>query len=54
MMELVSNDQFGQIFITDTNVQRIEAIFSAISADTDVIEINNGFATHQKTSKYAG
>jgi DNA replication and repair protein RecF len=54
MMDLVSNDQFGQIFITDTNVQRIEAIFSAISADTDVIEINNGFATHQKISKYAG
>jgi DNA replication and repair protein RecF len=42
LMELVSNDQYGQILITDTNAQRIETIFGSISAETDIIEVENG------------
>lgn len=42
LMELVSNDNYGQIIITDTNAQRIETIFSSIQAETDIITIVNG------------
>jgi DNA replication and repair protein RecF len=42
LMDLVNSDQYGQIFITDTNAQRIETIFSAINADTHILTVSNG------------
>ncbi len=42
LMELVGGDGYGQIFITDTNAQRIETIFSSLSVTTDVFEVHDG------------
>lgn len=42
LMDLVSSNDFGQIFITDTNAARIELIFSSIRANTDILQVNNG------------
>lgn len=39
LMELVSNNQFGQIFITDTHKERIENVFSKINVPVNIIEI---------------
>lgn len=40
LMELVSNNHFGQIFITDTHKERIENVFSKINVPLNIIEIN--------------
>jgi DNA replication and repair protein RecF len=40
LMELVSNNHFGQIFITDTHKDRIENVFSKINIPLNTIEIN--------------
>jgi DNA replication and repair protein RecF len=47
LMELVSDNTFGQIFITDTDVQRVPAIFDAISAEGKVFKITNGECIHE-------
>jgi DNA replication and repair protein RecF len=41
LMELVSNNHFGQIFITDTHRQRIENVFSKIKVPVNIIEISD-------------
>ena len=42
-MKLVSRNEFGQIFITDTNRPRIENIFKDLDVETrfDIIAIHN-------------
>lgn len=42
LMKLVSRNEFGQIFITDTNTERVKKIFSSIGEDPKVFEIANG------------
>jgi DNA replication and repair protein RecF len=42
LMELVCDNHLGQILITDTNAQRIETIFNAVTADTDILRISDG------------
>jgi DNA replication and repair protein RecF len=39
LMKLVSDGQFGQVFITDTDNERIEKVFEGIAIDKKVFEI---------------
>lgn len=45
LMELVSSDNFGQLFITDTHLNRLANLFKANNTDIKVFKINNGNAT---------
>ena len=42
IMQLVSNNSFGQVFITDAHSERIDAIFANIETEGTVFEIANG------------
>ena len=42
MMKLVSRNEFGQIFITDTNRSRIEKVFGSIEVKPRIFEIEDG------------
>jgi DNA replication and repair protein RecF len=42
LMKMVSHDDFGQIFITDTSKERIIRIFNEIEVDVKVFEIEKG------------
>ena len=42
LMKMVSDKDFGQIFITDTKRQRIETVFSEINIPVNVFEIDGG------------
>jgi DNA replication and repair protein RecF len=42
LMELVSSDNFGQLFITDTHPTRLTDLFKTSNADFKVFKINNG------------
>lgn len=42
LMKLVSRNEFGQIFITDTNRSRIERVFEGIAIQPKIFEIENG------------
>lgn len=42
LMKLVSDHNFGQIFITDTHAERIERIFEEITENVKVFHIKNG------------
>lgn len=42
LMQMVSKDHFGQIFITDTSTQRIKRIFNEINTEVKVFEVSNG------------
>ncbi|MEM9052867.1 MAG: DNA replication and repair protein RecF, partial [Bacteroidota bacterium] len=46
LMKLVSDHNFGQIFITDTHSERIEKIFSEITDSVKVFHIEKG-AVHE-------
>lgn len=41
LMKLVSDNTFGQIFITDTNKERIERIFKEINVDIRIFQIKD-------------
>ncbi len=43
IIDLVSNNNFGQVFITDTQRQRIENIFKIVNIDHHIFDIDNGF-----------
>jgi DNA replication and repair protein RecF len=45
LMELVSHDSFGQIFITDTRGDRVSEIFSSIRKPIRIFSIENGMVT---------
>jgi len=42
LMQMVSNDEFGQIFITDTNADRIRRIFEEIERPIRIFAISEG------------
>jgi DNA replication and repair protein RecF len=42
LMELVSNDNFGQIFITDTHPERVQHIFDDIKVPLKIFKVANG------------
>jgi DNA replication and repair protein RecF len=48
IISLVAENHFGQIFITDTNEQRLQGILKEIPADHRVFEIRHGGSLEQK------
>ncbi|MEJ6981867.1 DNA replication/repair protein RecF [Pedobacter sp. P351] len=42
LMQKVSHDDFGQIFITDTSSERVRRIFNGIGVGLSIFEIENG------------
>ncbi len=42
LMKMVSHDDFGQIFITDTSAKRVSDIFATIGIDVKVFEVQEG------------
>ncbi len=48
LMQMVSEDDFGQIFITDTSRQRIAGIFNDINVTVNITEINKGEISHEQ------
>jgi DNA replication and repair protein RecF len=42
LMDLVSSDHFGQLFITDTHPDRLTKLFLETNADTKTFHVNNG------------
>ena len=42
LMNIVSSENFGQIFITDTHKNRIEHILLELNSDFKIFEIENG------------
>ncbi len=42
LMKLVSRNEFGQIFITDTNIERIKRIFLEIDVDKNIFTVVEG------------
>ncbi|MBN2639711.1 MAG: DNA replication/repair protein RecF [Bacteroidales bacterium] len=51
IVELVSQENFGQVFITDTQLQRIRSIFDAIEIDHKIFNVNKGVATEINNEK---
>jgi DNA replication and repair protein RecF len=46
LMEMVSQETFGQIFVSDTHPERIKRIFEEISAEIKVFVVENGAVAH--------
>ncbi len=46
LMEMVSHHDFGQIFITDTDKQRVAKVFEQIAIDVDLFEVSEGSVSH--------
>lgn len=46
LMEMVSHQDFGQIFITDTGKERVLAVFQNINVAVTLFEVNNGTVNH--------
>ncbi|HMG10967.1 MAG TPA: hypothetical protein VK609_20785, partial [Mucilaginibacter sp.] len=42
LMKMVSNNDFGQVFITDTSVNRVENIFNKIAVDVKLFKVTGG------------
>ena len=42
LIELVSDDNFGQVFITDTHADRIKDLFANNSIDKKIFLVNDG------------
>lgn len=51
LMEMVSNDEFGQLFITDTDAARINRIFEGIQTSIRFFSIDKGSATAREVSE---
>ncbi len=47
LMKMVSADDFGQLFITDTNAERVKRIFEDIKVELNLFEINNSVLSHE-------
>src|SRR5690554_492414 len=45
LMEMVSHDEFGQLFVTDTHADRIRSIFEGIDTNIRFFDIDKGNAT---------
>ncbi|MCX6272273.1 MAG: DNA replication/repair protein RecF [Bacteroidetes bacterium] len=48
LIKLVGEDNFGQVFITDTHFERIKQIFNQLSIDHRIFHIHNGLAAEVK------
>ncbi len=46
LMEMVSHQDFGQIFITDTGKERVISVFNQIDIDLTLFEVDNGVIKH--------
>jgi len=42
LIKLLNDENFGQVFITDTELERIEPIFKNIEADKKIFKVENG------------
>ena len=42
LMQMISNHDFGQVFITDTNVNRVKNIFSEIGVEIKLFKVKGG------------
>ncbi|MDB5135295.1 MAG: replication/repair protein RecF [Mucilaginibacter sp.] len=42
LMQMVSNNDFGQVFITDTSAGKVESIFSRIGVDLKLFKVTGG------------
>ncbi|MDF2433320.1 MAG: replication and repair protein RecF [Mucilaginibacter sp.] len=42
LMQMISNHDFGQVFITDTNVNRVKNIFNEIGVDIKLFKVKGG------------
>jgi DNA replication and repair protein RecF len=42
IIKLVAGDNFGQIFITDTNREHLDKILKKMGSDYKMFEVNNG------------
>lgn len=49
LVQLVGNDRFGQVFITDTQRQRIELLFEGTQIDHKLFEVSAGTVQHLAT-----
>ena len=47
-MKLVAGDNFGQIFITDTNRDHLDRILKKIEGDYKLFEVENGEVSERK------
>ncbi|MCX2576201.1 DNA replication/repair protein RecF [Pedobacter sandarakinus] len=46
LMQMVSHQDFGQIFITDTGMERVKSIFDRIQVDVTLFEVEEGKIKH--------
>lgn len=46
LMEMVSHHDFGQIFITDTDKQRVAKVFEEIAIEVDLFNVSEGSVNH--------
>jgi DNA replication and repair protein RecF len=46
LMEMVSHHDFGQIFITDTDKERVKAVFDEINVKVDLYQVSEGSVAH--------
>ena len=42
LMQMISNHDFGQVFITDTNVARVEDVFNKIGVNIKLFKVKGG------------
>nr|WP_067055702.1 DNA replication/repair protein RecF [Mucilaginibacter sp. L294] len=42
LMQMVSNNDFGQVFITDTSMARVQGIFEKINVDVKLFKVSEG------------
>ncbi|HET8830330.1 MAG TPA: DNA replication and repair protein RecF [Pelobium sp.] len=47
LMKMVSAEDFGQLFITDTSAERVKRIFANINVRLNLFEINNSIVKHE-------
>ena len=50
LMKMVSQDNFGQLFITHTNAEKIRSIFDEIDCEVRVFEVKDGRILNNKSS----
>jgi len=53
LMELVSNDEFGQLFLTDTHKNRVQEVFSGIKVPLKLFNVDEGITTAQEINETA-
>ena len=51
LVKLVSNDSFGQVFITDTQIERIDQIFRSINIAHKVYRVTDGTVAEMEPDK---